>query len=204
MQTKTKILNAALDIYSKEGLTGVKLQSIADEVGISVGNLAYHYKSKDDIVLKLYESIESDFMHILESFRKYDTLFDLENQLDMLYSFSVKYPFYFIDQFQLTESLGEVGNIHQKLMIKLSSQLFMQLKFQEQRGVLKPEKTCDFYKDLSDNLWCFIMYHSAKEMIKSIRKSREEFKKSFWIQIEPYFSKTGEIEYQKVVIPTVA
>ena len=150
MQTKQKILNAALNIYSQEGLTGVKFQSIADEVGISVGNLAYHYKSKDDIVVRLYESIETEFMEILESFRSHDTLFDLENQLDLLYAFNTKYPYCFIDQFQLTDSLGEIADAHQKLMVKLSSQLFMQLKFQEQRGVLKPEKANDFYKGLSE------------------------------------------------------
>ncbi|MEO7308888.1 MAG: TetR family transcriptional regulator [Chitinophagaceae bacterium] len=38
--TKQKILNASLHLFNENGISNTRLQQIADETGISVGNLA--------------------------------------------------------------------------------------------------------------------------------------------------------------------
>ena len=48
--TKQKILNSAINLFNKKGLVNVRLQHIADESDISVGNLAYHFYSKKAII----------------------------------------------------------------------------------------------------------------------------------------------------------
>lgn len=55
--TKTKILTAALHLFNQHGLVNVRLQQIANEVGISVGNLAYHYYSKEAIVKAIDQKV---------------------------------------------------------------------------------------------------------------------------------------------------
>ena len=53
--TKQRILEAAVFLFNREGVANVRLQQIADETGISVGNLAYHFKNKEAIVSAVYE-----------------------------------------------------------------------------------------------------------------------------------------------------
>ncbi|MEL7123903.1 MAG: TetR/AcrR family transcriptional regulator, partial [Bacteroidota bacterium] len=48
--TKQKILDAALKLFNQDGIVNVRLQHIADEAFVSVGNLAYHYSNKESIV----------------------------------------------------------------------------------------------------------------------------------------------------------
>lgn len=54
MKTKERILATALELFNSEGLKEVTLRRIAGEMGISQGNLSYHYKAKADIVSALY------------------------------------------------------------------------------------------------------------------------------------------------------
>lgn len=54
MKTKERILATALELFNSEGLKEVTLRRIAGEMGISQGNLNYHYKAKADIVSALY------------------------------------------------------------------------------------------------------------------------------------------------------
>lgn len=49
MTTKEKILDSALDLFSKKGYEAVSVAQIADAVGIKAPSLYKHYKSKQDI-----------------------------------------------------------------------------------------------------------------------------------------------------------
>jgi len=55
--TKQKILKSAIALFNGRGLVNVRLQHIADDSGISVGNLAYHYYSKKAIVEGIDEQL---------------------------------------------------------------------------------------------------------------------------------------------------
>jgi len=52
--TKEKILRTALSLFNRQGLPRVTLRTIAREMGISQGNLTYHYKKRDAIIEALY------------------------------------------------------------------------------------------------------------------------------------------------------
>ena len=49
-KTQEKIIIATVDLFNKNGVSNVRLQDIAKEVGISPGNLTYHYKTKKDLL----------------------------------------------------------------------------------------------------------------------------------------------------------
>ncbi|HED09125.1 MAG TPA: TetR/AcrR family transcriptional regulator, partial [Caldithrix abyssi] len=52
--TREKILHTALTLFNRQGLPRVTLRAIAKEMGISQGNLNYHYKKRDEIIEALY------------------------------------------------------------------------------------------------------------------------------------------------------
>lgn len=53
-KTKTKILSEALLLFNEHGLKNVSLRTISDALGMSVGNLQYHFKKREFIVEGLY------------------------------------------------------------------------------------------------------------------------------------------------------
>lgn len=55
MDTKTRIQLAALRLFNRSGSSSVTTNHIAVEAGMSPGNLYYHYRNKEEIVLALFE-----------------------------------------------------------------------------------------------------------------------------------------------------
>ena len=65
--TKTKILATALALFNNEGETQVSSVDIASVMGISPGNLYYHYKGKDEIILALFEDFDAEIRQVLSA-----------------------------------------------------------------------------------------------------------------------------------------
>ncbi len=52
---RTRVLDAALDLFAEHGVSGTSLQMIADAVGITKAAVYHQFRTKDDIVLAVTE-----------------------------------------------------------------------------------------------------------------------------------------------------
>lgn len=60
-QTKDKIFDTALDLFSKKGYDSVSVRTIALEVGIKESSIYNHYSSKKDILMSILNYFEEYF-----------------------------------------------------------------------------------------------------------------------------------------------
>lgn len=58
---KEKILNGALKLFNEQGTSEVSTNHICKALSISPGNLYYHFRSKDEIILALYKRMLSEW-----------------------------------------------------------------------------------------------------------------------------------------------
>ncbi|WP_344800822.1 TetR/AcrR family transcriptional regulator [Litoribacillus peritrichatus] len=58
MNTKERILEAALVLFNDRGERNVTTNHIASHLGISPGNLYYHFRNKSEIVFEIYQEYE--------------------------------------------------------------------------------------------------------------------------------------------------
>lgn len=60
-QTKDKIFDTTLDLFSKKGYDSVSVRTIASEVGIKESSIYNHYSSKKDILMSILNYFEEYF-----------------------------------------------------------------------------------------------------------------------------------------------
>ena len=60
-KTRQHLLNAALEVFWREGVTRASLQAIAQQAGVTRGALYWHFKNKEDLFETLFEQQYADF-----------------------------------------------------------------------------------------------------------------------------------------------
>lgn len=57
--TKQRALDAALDLFSQQGFRATTIRQIAEQASLSVGNVYYHFSSKEAIFERLLQNFKS-------------------------------------------------------------------------------------------------------------------------------------------------
>ncbi|MCY1266144.1 HTH-type transcriptional regulator MtrR [compost metagenome] len=66
MKTRDRILLCALELFNERGEPNVSTLEIATEMGISPGNLYYHFHGKEPLVLALFERFQDELAPLLD------------------------------------------------------------------------------------------------------------------------------------------
>lgn len=69
MKTRDRILHISRTLFNEEGEADQSAVDIANVLGISPGNLYYHFKGKDAIIHALFDEFEEEMMMILRGSR---------------------------------------------------------------------------------------------------------------------------------------
>lgn len=71
--TKLLILKAARRVLIKEGSSGFSMRKVASEAAITLSNVQYHYKTRDDLLDGLLESYIEDFRRLISTYSEQST-----------------------------------------------------------------------------------------------------------------------------------
>ncbi len=121
--TREKILHTALTLFNRQGLPRVTLRAIAKEMGISQGNLNYHYKKRDEIIEALYfqlvARIDMEMEKSAGEESPLEQLFEIMNRImDSFY----EYRFFLLDFVHIMRENGTIRQHYGKLSQKREKQ----------------------------------------------------------------------------------
>ena len=106
--TESKIIDAAMEIFSEKGRHGAKMQEIADRAGINKAMLHYYFRNKENLYRTIFKTAFSNIFNKLESSVDFNAGFDVQMKqiincyIDML-SKHQKLPLF------ISRELGEGG-----------------------------------------------------------------------------------------------
>ena len=95
--TRDRILLASLGLFNEHGAATVSTHRIAADLGISPGNLHYHFKTKQTIVTWLFRRFEDRFAPCIEAASEATALDDLWLSLHMAFEAIDEYRFVYRD-----------------------------------------------------------------------------------------------------------
>ena len=97
MKTRDKIIQASIVLFNEQGERNVTTNHIAAHLAISPGNLYYHFRNKEDIILSIYEEYARSLL--LETLPKLSTevkpLDSLILYMDSVFQTTMKFRFFY-------------------------------------------------------------------------------------------------------------
>ena len=93
MKRKETILESARELFNNSNTQAITTNHIAKAMGISPGNLHYHYKNREEIIYKLYIKLRIELSLDIEELPK--TIKELQEHEKVLIKIQWKYRFFF-------------------------------------------------------------------------------------------------------------
>ncbi|MCK9336883.1 MAG: TetR/AcrR family transcriptional regulator [Arcobacteraceae bacterium] len=138
--TKEKIKKVSIDLFNSTETLSITTNHIAKSLGISVGNLYYHYKNKEEIIREIYAQMSSEFesldmfSSIMESS---EPLEELSKMFDSFGELFWKYRFLMRDSALLMALDKELKTMFMINQEKRIHQIQMLLRFLISKQIIK-------------------------------------------------------------------
>lgn len=202
--TKQKILDASIRLFNQNGLINVRLQQIADEANISVGNLAYHYYSKKALVLAIDEQLNKELNLLLSIDQNFPYLIDFDNHLSDYYFLLNKYSFYFLDVLEIERAFPKMNKKRRSYIEQMIQHFHTWLLINIEKGICKKELQQDQYFHTAQTIWIIITFWLTQQKVRGQNLSAEgTFKEVIWNQLVPIFSESGLMEFEALILPQI-
>ena len=96
-RTAERILATTLDLFNRFGEPNVSTTLISNELGISPGNLYYHYPAKDELITRLFERYDAALTELLKAAEDVRNVEDAWLFFHMLFELIWSYRFLYRD-----------------------------------------------------------------------------------------------------------
>lgn len=190
---KNRIIKEATNRFNKEGFGAVSLHELAKEIGMSRGNLAYHFKDKE----ALLKAIADQMWHKLETernkSRQLPSFQNLHNEVQLYYRFQKEYAFIFLDTHVLKhEVLKQKFREMTDITIQDNKAA---IAFSIRLGNMRSEPVPGMYHNLAFISWMMAFFWLAQQIIRG-EKTGEDGEKMIWSILIPHFTEKGLVSFK--------
>lgn len=152
MDTKKRILDAALELFNEKGTGTITVRHIATRVGISHGNLCYHFPTLNNIITRLYfnlaDELDAEFLKAQKKGQAVQIGSVGRTLFDLLY----KYRFLMLDFVDVMRRIPEIKKHYRKLQERRKLEFLQIFENLVKADMMKKELYPGFFNELITNM----------------------------------------------------
>jgi AcrR family transcriptional regulator len=194
--TKEKIIETSIKLFNEKGCLNTSTRHISDELGISVGNLYYHFKNKEEIVIEIYEIFSKKLSsHIHFSILDEEIVFNFTKFIGDYFIWETEFKFLRVEISYIYKSFPNVRLALEDFLEYRNRQLVFLYKHQQKYGYMKEIDDIELKFAIS-NIWT-IVYHWDIYWILNNKENYDEKQKlkngllNFLYFFKPYMTEKG-------------
>ena len=199
MNTEEKIKSKGLDLFNQFGVRNITLRQISHELGISYGNVTYHFSNKSKLLDSLYEDMNIKLTQLHSMLQPDEKLLKFVLKLpDYNFDITLEYLFFYKDFLELKRNYPEfyekveiANQIRREKWLELLSTL-------QQQGCFKEELTKDDLNYIIELSISIRMFYFQNTDLKQIQKNT--FKDKVNRLLLPYLSDQGLEIYKETIL----
>lgn len=203
--TKQKITESARKLFNQQGFSQVTLRMIANDLGMSCGNLNYHFKKREDILEYLYFEMVAVFdKRVADLPKQKISMTHIYQEIELSMLRMLDYRFFWTDIYNLLRLSPTIKAhflaVYQK-RIEGYLYLFETLKKQ---GLLKDSMYHKSYQFIGkqmlnySNTWLYTKALYAQDAYQDERRVQREAQ-TLLAMLYPYLTSKGQEELEAVI-----
>jgi AcrR family transcriptional regulator len=197
--TRQKIIDAAVLCFNREGIANVRLQHIADEAFVSIGNMTYHYRNKDAIVHAIWEQLVQKQRDLLAEFRIVPLFEDIDRLLDNTFALQQTYRFFYVDTLEIIRAYPDIQTAHQQHVAWQVMQMELAIRFNQSRGAFCPEQQDGQCIALARQFWLLTDLWMYRQCVQNEpTDDYSDFRRILWALFYPFFTDMGRREFEQL------
>ena len=203
VRTKDKIITTAFQLFNLHGTKAISTNHIAKEMGISPGNLYYHFRNKNDIIRSISDNFSNELGSVFHI--QLDKISDFSNNLTSIFNrffiIQQSYQFLFLEGVHLIKQDHILLANYTKLRSLLTKGYHELLSNLVKIKILK-KQSLNIIDDLLDAQW-IIMWYWINHVLLDRKiyddiQIKKGIKLSFSI-IKPQLTSIGKIAFDKTL-----
>lgn len=191
--TKEKIIITSKKLFNTNGFGATTLYQIAQELGISRGNLTYYFKTKEDLLSVITEEMASRYKAEMAA-TQFPSWENTNNATKAFHELQRVYAFIFRDK-QVMDFPEVKQQIKQIYEDDLKRQMAM-ISFSIQVGNMRAEMIPGTYHNLCRTLWMNAFFWLISDVYQDTREE-SGWDKVAWSLILPHFTEKGLVAFKK-------
>ena len=196
MNRKQEILSLARRLFAEKGYNGVSMRDIAAALQISVGNVTYYFKLKEELI----EAIVLDMQKEYKPRPAPQTLGELAELIVHIQELQEQFAFYFGHRTQLAQVSAKINEVQIRMLRE--NKILWQRTFHNLSlaGLIKKEDYPHQYEHLGKALRMVTMYWSELSKLEAESfPERVELKECVWGMVIPLLTYEGRKLYEREI-----
>jgi len=199
MSTRERIIDTAIELFNREGTAAVSTNHIARALGISPGNLYYHFRNKEEIIRAIYARLRPIWERAVSvPTDRPPTLVDLERIINEHFRILWDYRFYYREMPALLRRDGELNAAYQQVRQAGLANVEGLLRIFAHEGVLIVADPDDTLPELARIIWILADFWLPFEELgeENVAGVHLERGSALILRVlRPYFSPATEAAY---------
>jgi AcrR family transcriptional regulator len=198
-ETKARIISTSVELFNKKGFVSVTMRDLATELDMSLGNLTYHYKKKEDLIIAIHERIIEERNVMLESVQMIPSILNIHQQLVPLLQLYERYRFLQQDILEVTRAYPLIAHAMQEHIKNQIKYIKAIIDYSVGSGNMQPEARLGQYQQLAETVWMIITFWLTQRELRDQKGNLyNQARSAIWNLTIPLLTEKGLANFNKI------